>query len=165
MIWYPSLLPYFQSSILSVTLDKRSLSRAAVCFHLERPLMFPLLRSPGCSSTFWTVSRLNPIGKPDSSDIDKYFTPQGEPVVPFVGSMNVASSPDPEPPPSVLLSRLHVFQEEVFVAMWGRLPQHLRKYFFHLVGPEFTTEVVRRMIDALINCESRFSKSRTNLGH
>lgn len=71
---------------------------------------------------------------PDPGDEVKPSPSQNEPRGPLVGNMNIVSHPDPEPPPSALLSGLDDPQLECLIETWERLPPHLRKNDVDVVG-------------------------------
>ena len=72
---------------------------------------------------------------------------------------------EPNLPPSSVLNRMDSSQQDAFREIWKRIPHHLRDIRFNLEGPGWTPEVISALGDVLVRYESRFSRSKTDIGH
>lgn len=79
--------------------------------------------------------------------------------------MNITPSPNPDPSPPALLSKLDAPRQEAFIEVWKGLLAHLRRIRFDVVGPEWTLEIICPLGGVSSQYQSRFSRFKTDVGH
>lgn len=125
----------------------------------------PLLRAPPD-----IFDRSRPEADPDPTNRPGQETAPDTADENFVHAVHdnvpVADGEDEPPtdPPAELLSRLDEAQRVSFLALWARIPKHLRHIVFELHGPGWTPEVITELADLLCEFPTVFSASKNDFG-